>query len=210
MEITVQHLARLATEVSAPPIVTPKPSTETSVPPEPPIEAQEDSDVDLETGEISVPTLPVNERVGMVYQPNATIEDCKAFATVMLQRESAIWYRNMVALHPDLVYEFYFQDYQHLMDLRQKGNARIQSFNVKVTRQETKLHVDDVASSKANREKLEIMFRTALYNMHEAFEPLNTPIRSSTCEMNYLTPPSPIWLISLLAPTAGRATKAGN
>ena len=74
-----------------------------------------------------------------------------------------------VALHPDLFYESYFQDYQHLMDLRHKGNARIQSFNVKVTRQE-KPHSDEVVSSTANREKLEGMFRTALYTLFEAFE----------------------------------------
>ena len=47
----------------------------------PPIEAQEDSDIDLETGEISVPTLPTNKSAALVYKPNATIEDCKAFAT---------------------------------------------------------------------------------------------------------------------------------
>ena len=72
-------------------------------------------------------------------------------------------------LHPDFFYESYFQDHQHLMDLRQKGNAHIQSFNVKVTRQE-KSRTAEVASSTANRERLEGMFRTALYAMFEAFE----------------------------------------
>ena len=76
VETTAQHLQRLTTEVTS------KPSTETSVPP---IPAQEDSNVDLETGEISVPTLPVNKCAALVYKPNATIEDCKAFAAVMLQ-----------------------------------------------------------------------------------------------------------------------------
>ena len=56
------------------------------------------------------------------------------------------------------------------MDLRQKGNARIQSFNVKVTRQEAKSRAEEVASSKANRKKLEMMFRIALYNLYQAFE----------------------------------------
>ena len=56
------------------------------------------------------------------------------------------------------------------MDLCQKGNARIQSFNVKVTRQEQKPQVETVASSKANREKLEAKFRVALNSMYEAFE----------------------------------------
>ena len=101
-EAIVQHLARLATEASAPLIVTPKPSTETSVPPEPLINAQEDSDVDLETGEISVPTPPVNKSAALIYKPNATIEDFKAFVAVMMQRESAIWDRDIVSLHPDL------------------------------------------------------------------------------------------------------------
>ena len=130
VETTVQHLARLASEASAPLMVSQKPSTETSVPPEPPIKAQEDSDVDLEAGEISITTLPVNKSVALVYKPNLTIEDCKALAAVMLQRESALWDRDVVSLHPDLFYESYFQDYQHLMDLRQKGNAHVQSFNV--------------------------------------------------------------------------------
>ena len=88
---------------------------------------------------------------------------------IMLHRESHLWDRDVVALYPDLFYESYFQDHQHLMDLRQKGNAHIQSFNVKVTRQE-KSRADDVASSTAIREKLEGMFRTALYTMFEAFE----------------------------------------
>ena len=61
VENTVQHLAKLSTEASAPLIITSKPTKETTVPPEPPILAQEDSDVDLETGEISIPTLPTNE-----------------------------------------------------------------------------------------------------------------------------------------------------
>ena len=87
----------------------------------------------------------------------------------MTHRESHIWDRDAVALQPDLFYESYFQDYQHLMDLRQKGNARIQSFNVKITRQE-KSHPNEVVSSTANREKLEGMFRTALYTLFEAFE----------------------------------------
>ena len=167
VETTVLHLAKLSTEASAPLVVTSRPSKETSVKPESPIEAQKDSDVDLVTGEISILTLPTNESQALVYKPNATIEDCKTFA--MLQRESDLWDRDIVALHQDLFYESYFLDYLHLMDLRQKGNAHIQSFNVKVTRQE-KSRADGVASSTANCKKLEGMFQTALYTMFEAFE----------------------------------------
>ena len=138
VETTVQHLEQLGNKASAPLILTSKPSMDTSVQPEPPAQAQDDSDVDLETGEISIPTLPVNKTTALVYKTDATIEDYKTFATIMLQWESSIWDRDVVAFHPDLFYKSYFQDYQYLMDLRQKGNARIQSFNVKVTRQEAK------------------------------------------------------------------------
>ena len=169
VETTVQHLAKLSTEASAPLVVTSRPSKDTFVKPESPIEAQEDSDVDLATGEISIPHLPALESQALVYKPNANIEDCKTFAMLILQRECHLWDQDQVMLYPDLFYESYFQDYQHLMDLRQKGNSRIQSFNVKVTRQE-KTRSAEATSSAANREKLERMFRTALYAMFEAFE----------------------------------------
>ena len=97
------------------------------------------------------------------------MEDYKTFAMIMLQRESHIWNEDAVWLRPDLFYKSYFQDYQHLMDLRQKGNSRIQSFNVKVTRQD-KTHSNDGNSSTINREKLEGMFRKAMHAMFEAFE----------------------------------------
>ena len=91
VETTVQHLSKLSTEASTPLVVISRPSKETSVKPEPPIEAQEDSDVDLATGEISIPTLPTNESQALVYKPNASIEDCKTFAMIMLQKESHLW-----------------------------------------------------------------------------------------------------------------------
>ena len=56
------------------------------------------------------------------------------------------------------------------MYLQQKGNARIKSFNVKVTRQEPKSREEVAASSKANREKLEAKFCTMLNMMYEAFK----------------------------------------
>ena len=84
--------------------------------------------------------------------------------------KSSIWDRGKVAFHPHLFYESYFQDYQYLMDLRQRGNSRIQSFNVKVTRREWKPQADVVASCEVNREKLQAKFRTALNSIYEAFE----------------------------------------
>ena len=68
VEATVQHLSKLSTEASIPLIITSRPSKETSVKPEPPIEAQEDSDVDVATGEISIPTLPTNVGQELVYK----------------------------------------------------------------------------------------------------------------------------------------------
>ena len=47
VETTVQHLSKLSTEASTPLVITSRPSKETSVKPEPPIEAQEDSDARL-------------------------------------------------------------------------------------------------------------------------------------------------------------------
>ena len=169
VETTVQHLSKLSTEASIPLTITSRPSKETAVRPESPIKAQEDSDVDVVTGEISIPTLPTNESQELAYKPNASMEDCKTFAMIMLQRESHIWNEDAVWLRPDLFYESYFQDYQHLMDLRQKGNSRIQSFNVKVTRRD-KTQSHDANSSTINREKLEKVFRNALHAMFEAFE----------------------------------------
>ena len=149
VETTVQHLSKLSTEASIPLVVTSRPSKETSVKPQPPIEAQEDSDINLATGEISIPTLPTNESQALVYKSDASMEDCKTFAMIMLQRESHIWNEDAVWLRPDLFYGSYFQDHQHLMDLRQKGNSRIQSFNVKVTRQD-KMHANNGNSSTVN------------------------------------------------------------
>ena len=70
--------------------------------------------------------------------------------------------------NPSLFYQEYFLDQQKISDVRSKGQAKIQNFNVKVTRQEPNEHAG--ASSKVNKEKLEAKFRTALSSLYEAFE----------------------------------------
>ena len=84
--------------------------------------------------------------------------------------QGIIWDREKVAIAPDLFYESYFKDFQYLTDLRQKGITRIQSYNLKVTRQESKPKEEVAASSKAQREQPEAKFRTAPLKMYKAFE----------------------------------------
>ena len=169
VETTVQHLEKLSTEASIPMEVTSKPTVATKIEAahQP---AQDDSDVDLETGKIFVPTLPISDAEVLTYKTDANIEDCKGFASVITFRESSIWDREKVAVAPDLFYESYFKDFQHITDLRQKSVTRIQFHNLKVTRQEPKSKEELAASSKAQREQLEAKFRTALLKMYEAFE----------------------------------------
>ena len=66
-------------------------------------------------------------------------------------------------------YRFFvhFRDYQQISDLRQKAQAKIQSFNVRLTRQDPK---SDTSSSQANKERLETKFRSAMNLMYGAFE----------------------------------------
>ena len=113
---TVQHLEKLSTEASIPMEVVSKPSAATKIEAE--IQpAQDDSDVDLETGKIFVPTLPISDAEVLVYKTDTNIEDCKGFASVITFRESSIWDREKVAIAPDLFYESYFKDFQHITDL---------------------------------------------------------------------------------------------
>ena len=211
VKTTVQHLERRAKEASTPLIVTPKPSADTVVKLEP-VLAQEHSDIDLETGKISIPTLAVKETTALVYKTDANIEDYKAFTSTMFHRESSIWDREKIAFHPDLFYESYFQDYQYLMDLRQKGNARIQSFNVKVTRQEQRPEAEVIASSKANGEKLEAKFHMALNNMHDAFEEAYTFEQSDiVVELrNHLVNPAIAYMANLFVSSRCRTCYQGR
>ena len=86
VEKTVKHLEQLSVEASAPMEVVSKPSKSTTIKAklQP---AQDDSDVDLETGEICIPMLPIFDT--LVYKTDAEIEDYKAFASVMAFRESS-------------------------------------------------------------------------------------------------------------------------
>ena len=169
IETTIQHLERLSSEATIPVEVVSRPTevTTISAPTEP---AQEDSDIDLADGTIFIPTLPLNDTETLVYKTDANIEDCKAFSNVITHRESSIWDSSKAAIAPDLFYESYFKDHQHMTDLRSKCITRIQSFNFKVTRQETKSPEEAAASSKAQKERLEAKFRTALLKLYEAFE----------------------------------------
>ena len=71
--------------------------------------------------------------------------------------------------NPSLLYqEEYFLDQQKIADVCLKGQTKIQHINVKVTRQEPSDNAS--ASSKANKEKLEAKFKTAISSLYEAFE----------------------------------------
>ena len=80
--------------------------------------AQDDSDVDLETSDITVPMLPISDTETLVYKTDAGIEDYKAFASVMSFRESSIWDQEKTCIASDLFYESYLKDYQYITDLR--------------------------------------------------------------------------------------------
>ena len=101
VETTVQHLENLSAEASIPMEVSSKPSQATTIKAvtEP---AQEDSDVDVENGNIFVPTLPISDTEALVYKADANIEDCKAFTCVVTSRESSIWDQEKTAIAPDL------------------------------------------------------------------------------------------------------------
>ena len=62
--------------------------------------------------------------------------DYEAFAQAITAREALLWDRELVFPHADLFYHAYFQDHQTMTELIQKAQARIQSFNVRVTRQD--------------------------------------------------------------------------
>ena len=70
--------------------------------------------------------------------------------------------------NPSLFYQEYFLDQQKISDIPSKGQAKIQNFNIRVTRQESNAQAS--ASSKANKENLEAKFRTALSSLYKAFE----------------------------------------
>ena len=97
-------------------------------------------------------------------KPNT--DDYKVFSQTIVSKEAPLWDREKVRLHADVFYHSYFQDFQLMSDLKQKAQSRIQSFNIRVTRQDDK---NDQSSSQANKQRLEAKFRKALHQMYKAF-----------------------------------------
>ena len=115
--------------------------------------------------------MPLRTPVGpnkFAYKLKPNSDDYEAFAQAITTKEAPLWDRELVSAHADLFYHAYFQDHQIMTELRQKAQARIQFFNVKVTRQEEKK--DEAPSSRDNKLRLEAKFRSALRQMYEAFE----------------------------------------
>ena len=163
---TVQHLSKFTIEATAPLETDSAPSTETTVTSEL-MPIHKDSDMDLEMGDIRVSTKAPFGPSQSTHQLKPNADDYKVFAPTILSRETTLWNRGYVRSHVDLFYHSYFQDFQMMSDLKQKAQARIQSFNVRVTRQDDKT---DQSNSQANKQRLEAKFRSALCQMFEAFE----------------------------------------
>ena len=126
---------------------------------------QEDSEIDMLTGEIkSFKSAPVQ----FSFQALSILEDHQRFAQEVLKLEPDSWDRTKVESNPSLFYHAYFLDQQKLNEVRQRGNVRIQQFNVKITRQPS--DTDTPTSSRYNREKLEAKFKVAISNLYHAFE----------------------------------------
>ena len=123
---------------------------------------QEDSDVDIRTGEVKIPA-PWCEPLKLDRSRKTTRSLPQRYYNENRKSGTVTKWRN-----PSLFYQEYFLDQQKISDLRLKGQAKIQNFNVKVTRQESSEQAG--ASSKANKGKLEAKFRTALSSIYEAFE----------------------------------------
>ena len=163
----IQHLAKLETdalsrwELQVPAAIAPDFVVE--LPQEDP---QEDSDIDLRTGEVV--SKPWSDPLQFTFSSLSVLEDHQKFAREVLRMEPDQWDREKVESNPTLFYQAYFLDQQKLSEVRQKGTVRIQQFNVKVTRQSP--DGDYATSSRANRERLEAKFRLALSHTYQAFE----------------------------------------
>ena len=150
----IAHLASLENDTRQP--------EEVQLPREDP---QEDSEIDLLTGDIKGPaTTPMQ----FSFQPLSVLEDHQRFVQEVLKLEPNNWDRAKVESNPSLFYHAYFVDQQRLNEVVQRSTLRIQQFNVKVTRQST--DKDPSASSRHNREKLEAKFKVAISNLYYAFE----------------------------------------
>ena len=134
---TVQHLSKFTIEVTAPLETDSAPSTETTVTLEL-MPIHKDSDMDLEMGDIRVSTKAPSGPSQSTHQLKPNVDNYKVFAPTILSRETTLWNSGNVRSHVDLFYPSYFQDFQMLSDLKQKAQARIQSFNIRVSRQDDK------------------------------------------------------------------------
>ena len=84
----IEHLPQLDKDASTPLELSksalPDPGTTVEFQQEP---LQEDSDVDLETGKVRIPTSSLPEAVKMTYKARLVLEDHQEFASAVLQRE---------------------------------------------------------------------------------------------------------------------------
>ena len=162
------HLAKLEAEASnrwelqLPATI--KPEFVVELPREDP---QEDSDIDLRTGEVKS-SNPWTEQLQITFRSLSVLEDHQRFAQEVLKLEPDSWDRTQVENNPSLFYHAYLLDQQKISEVRQKGTVRIQQFSVKVTRQSPEKDVS--SSSQTNRDRLESKFRVALSHMYQAFE----------------------------------------
>ena len=127
-----------------------------------------DSDVDLDTGETQNASKPTGTK--LTYDSNSVLDDHRAFASTVLEKEPEQWDRLQVDRNLSQFYQEYFLDQQKIHDVRSKGHSRIQAFNVRVTRQEPQSPTVWMASSKEGKEKLEAKFKQALTSLYDAFE----------------------------------------
>ena len=162
----IAHLAQLEDDTRKPEEVQPSSSVKADFTVQLPREdPQEDSEIDLLTGETKSPAATPMQ---FSFQPLSVLEDHQRFVQEVLKLEPNTWDRTKVESNPSLFYHAYFIDQQRLNEVIQRSTVRIQQFNVKVTRQST--DKDPSASSRHNREKLEAKFKVAISNLYYAFE----------------------------------------
>ena len=129
----IQHLSNLDSVASElwelPEATRVEPDFTLQIPQEP---LAEDSDVDLRMGKIK-DHAPWTEPLTFTYRDRSVLEDHQKFAAEVCgrSRKSGIATRWRTTR---LFYQEYFLDQQKISDVRSKGQAKIQHFNVKVTR----------------------------------------------------------------------------
>ena len=205
---TVQHLSKLTIEAVTPLETNGRLSEETTVTLElTPI--HDDSDMDLETSEIRVPIKASAEPSKLTYKLQPNTNDHEVFTQTIVSREAPLWDREKVRSHADLFYHSYFQDFQLMSDLKQKAQSRIQSFNVRVTRQNGK---NDRSSNQANIQRLEAKFRNVLRQMYEAFEEAYTLEQPELIAdlQDHLVKPAVAQIISLFVSSRCRTCYGGR